>query len=432
MKRWWLRWEFDGAVPVGQGRPVREAVIIRFKPLLIVLLVNLVAIAAVAIWQVVPEVRRTPLPALTMKDAPLVKSSAGPWGTLERRRIVVSAPGEFLGRWRRVEPTMWVFPDHTESMVFNLLRRCGFSSREVEMAQAQRWSRSPAGVVIEVADELVWSLSAEARSKLYNFLAEFPVNERYQYSTMLERATWEELLRSDWLKPGTTELFRRLLYPRGTKLILTDAPVLLRRIDSEDERKRASEVLSAGESILLRLVVRPDSDVNALVDYWGRGGRAKDLRPLIESLARVPGGTDVDVVHLLPPFARRRMYTFPFPSFDRRYSSEDCHWTSLNFFREVPDDRFSDPVFCEQVIRRDYEPVVGAPRFGDIVAIISPTQQMVHSAIYIADGVVFTKNGGLLNTPWMLMELPTMLDGYRATYAGGANFEARYYRPKAL
>lgn len=419
---------------VGGGSPTRPAaaVTLRFGPVLALLTVNLLAIAAAAFWAAAPHFRWVPLPKLLTKSAAANPRASGPWGVIERRRIVVSAPLEFIDRFARVEPTIWVFPNHTEEKVFEVFRRFGFTENQIKLAGAQRWSRSPAGIIIEVADELVWQLSPATRAKFYNYLAVFPVNAKCRFAPMQEEATWEELLGAEWISRDTAALFRRLLYARGNKLVLTDGSVLLRRLASPEEQERATQILSSSESLLVRLIVPPGENVNALVDYWGRGGRAKDLRPLLESLARVPGGADVDVAHLLPPFARRRLYTFPFASFDGKYSAQDCHWTSLNFFNEEPDDRFSDPAFCEQVIRRDYELVTGAPRFGDLVAIIDPREQLMHSAIYLADNLVFTKNGSLLNAPWILMELPTMLDTYRATYNVGEGFQARYFRLKAL
>lgn len=41
--------------------------------------------------------------------------------------------------------------------------------------------------------------------------------------------------------------------------------------------------------------------------------------------------------------ARARIYTYPQPVGSSANGTLDCHWTSLNFWNPVPDDRFSNP-----------------------------------------------------------------------------------------
>ena len=66
--------------------------------------------------------------------------------------------------------------------------------------------------------------------------------------------------------------------------------------------------------MLVQLRVKPQTDVEALATYWGQGRRSKDVRPLLQSLVRVPGGATIDIVHLLPPLPRALLYTYPLPS----------------------------------------------------------------------------------------------------------------------
>jgi hypothetical protein len=55
--------------------------------------------------------------------------------------------------------------------------------------------------------------------------------------------------------------------------------------------------------------------------YWSKSGRSRELKPLFQSLARVPGGA-INVEHLLPPFARLRLYTHGPVSTDAAKSAE--------------------------------------------------------------------------------------------------------------
>jgi hypothetical protein len=89
-----------------------------------------------------------------------------------------------------------------------------------------------------------------------------------------------------------------------------------------------------------------------LVRYWGRGGRERQVRPLLESLAQFRRGQSIDIVHLLPAFARRLLYTYPRPAHDGHDVLRDCHWSSLNFFADQPDDQLLNiNVVCQTIAR---------------------------------------------------------------------------------
>lgn len=57
-------------------------------------------------------------------------------------------------------------------------------------------------------------------------------------------------------------------------------------LPSEVERVHLLKTLSRQSTLLMKLLVGPETDVGALERYWGKVGRAKDLRPLLESLKR--------------------------------------------------------------------------------------------------------------------------------------------------
>jgi hypothetical protein len=167
-------------------------------------------------------------------------------------------------------------------------------------------------------------------------------------------------------------------------------------------------------TLLVKLKIKPDSNIDQLVGYWDFDGRRKDMRTLFESLARVPGGCSVDLSHLLTTFARKRIYTFPPASNDPLEARRDCHWTALNFFNDPPDDRFCDPETVRQTLDREYEKVTSEWRLGDVLVLFHPGGATLHSAVYLADDLVFTKNGGANTQPWIYMRMQDMLDYYAA------------------
>jgi hypothetical protein len=222
-----------------------------------------------------------------------------------------------------------------------------------------------------------------------------------------------------------------MFYPHGDLLLFADANVVLPRMGSDDERKRLLKALSRKRAILATLHLEPGMNLERIVDYWSAGTRAKDIRPLIESLARVPGGAGVDVVHLLPQFARRRLFSFPRPDLDPAASKRDCHWTSLNFYNAVPDDSFSDVNVALGHIRNNYYFIAAQPRMGDLVLLALPDGAIVHSAVYVADDLMFTKNGAVITQPWLLMPLADMLEFHSAFYPPDRPLQVLYCRKRA-
>ena len=57
---------------------------------------------------------------------------------------------------------------------------------------------------------------------------------------------------------------------------------------------------------------------------------------------------------------------------------------------------------------------------------------MVHAANYVADDVVFTKNGGFATQPWMLMHLDDMIDAYATHHPMSGPLKRHYVRRKSL
>jgi hypothetical protein len=117
------------------------------------------------------------------------------------------------------------------------------------------------------------------------------------------------------------------------------------------------------------------------------------------------------ITNLLPQFARERLYTYPLPS-QPGDPMMDCHWSTLNFFNETPDNRFADPNYTVPYLKDHYYQVAKATRYGDLIFLLDGKGNAIHSAVYIADDIVFTKNGNNYMEPWMLMRLKNLLANY--------------------
>ena len=136
-------------------------------------------------------------------------------------------------------------------------------------------------------------------------------------------------------------------------------------------------------------------------------------------------------IGLLPPLPASLLYTFPTPDNPLKgpVATRDWHWTSLNFFREPPDDRYSDPAYASR-LTLDYRPVPSDPRFGDVVTFSKPNGDILHSAVFIADGIVFTKNAYTPLHPWILSTLADLQEEYSFQMPPGQNLKVADHRNK--
>jgi hypothetical protein len=85
----------------------------------------------------------------------------------------------------------------------------------------------------------------------------------------------------------------------------------------------------------------------------------------------------------------------------------------LNFFNETPDNRYLDVGFAVERLKQDYYVVENSFELGDIVAVLDEKGSIFHAAVYLADNLVFSKNGMSQVAPWVILPIDTVLDYYR-------------------
>lgn len=305
----------------------------------------------------------------------------------------------------------WFFADSSEALVRALLGGCAPSPElNKQLNESSRWRIETNGVRLEPPPQFVLELKPADRARLYAILALSPLNCAQCCPFRFQPESFEHWLKGVGLSKESGELIRRLLYPQNNSLCLSDGNLLQAMLPA-DEFQRVVQSLYSENTFLMRLRVTAETDAEQVINYWGKGGRAHLIRPLILSLKRVPGVGSLSVPYLLPPLARMRLYTYDEPSVGQgiRYN---CSWSAMNFFREKPDDRFVDFDYTLQAIASGYEEVHGLPTYGDVIALFTAAEKPIHFCVYLADGVVFTKNGFDSMQPWVLMKLPDLLEIY--------------------
>ncbi|MHC4995589.1 MAG: hypothetical protein ACYTGQ_11110, partial [Planctomycetota bacterium] len=340
------------------------------------------------------------------------KKSGAPWGRLAVSRHVLQAPPGNLEREAKPDVgNPWRFGMSTRQGVQGLLLRAGLPPREVAvlMMLAQDDPKI-AGVIVHPTPSQVAGLSPESRAVIYLELARHPLNEDQDRALCFAGESVEQWLAGGSLREATIALVKRYAYRNGPFWKVADLRPIRRELADEAEYARLLSCLYREHSWRMALKVREGADVSGLVGYWGRGGRERKVERVLKRVAARPGGGRVKLSRLLPPFPGRVLNTYTVGEY--RFN-RNCHWFALNFFNETPEGRFEEVGLVKREIDEQYEFIeMSDLRFGDLLCYSNQLYGVIHTAVYIADGKVMTKNGPSLVRPFMLMALETMKSYY--------------------
>ena len=345
-------------------------------------------------------------------------AAAGPWGKLKVTPIVVSPPLEYVAAdWGRVdEQFRWYFPGTSADVLHSFLSSTGLTGDQVaRLESSARPDERIRALTLQPDLELVRSLDPQVRARLYLQLARTSLNADHGSSFRFFGTSTDSWLGGSAIAPSTRQLVEPLIYRDGDIMHFADAEIVRAHISDTTERQRLAKVLLRQSTMLVRLSVNGSSEIPALAQYWGRGGRSTDVRPLLESVAGAGAEGEIDIVHLLPAFARNRLYRYPkLTTGDlEKPALANCLWSSLNFFSVEPDDRFLNLDAALASLRQDYYIVESDFQLGDVIALLDAEGDLFHVVVYLADDLVFTKNGTSPVSPWTIMPLQRVKDYYR-------------------
>ena len=357
-----------------------------------------------------PAVGESPIP-----QSGATRRAAGVLGRLETISITLERPDDTIAAGQlNFPPPEWRFPEQSVSNVVAYLGKAGMTPAEIAVLSAtNRISVEGGDVVIAPPSDLILGLKPDVRRVIYTALGTQVENPYHRQPFFVTAASPAEWLENSGLSPGTEKLLGSLMYQRGRLVHFAD-PQVITGLD-DGEKLRAMKTLSRIPTLVGKLYIDQSSDPAAIAAYWGPRGRDRQLKPLIESLARLNGGAVMDVSELLPAFARTRLYTYPSLVRPAGAVPEDCFWTAMNFFSETPDARFHGFDESLAALKADYMPVDRPYRFGDVVTFLNPRGRPIHACVHLADDLVFTKNGATPNQPWILMKLEDVSATYLAT-----------------
>lgn len=351
----------------------------------------------------------------------------GPWGELEYFPMILEPSDFYIGLnpdLKNFETgTIWGFEAAGVDEVLRILSDAGFDTalaRQLVGPDFLQDNETTGLLEIRPPEGVIYSMTDDQRRRLYPQLR--PNSELYPFSNPFS-------LHPDGLLvyPGEDCGVRSELISLVDKLSyrshslknpirpnrFADIYLALQKANDAEERWRLIKTLCRDVTISARLKISSQSDVQTLADFWSSGGRNKEILPILKSVAETSGVETLDIVHLLPPGPRKLLHTYPSPNGEGIGDDlPDCFWTSFSFFGDSPSARHLD--FIGHVFEERYLPVPPPYQLGDLILIRDRVSgRYLHACNYLADDLVFTKNGQSLGRAWLISKLNTVLEAYR-------------------
>lgn len=370
---------------------------------------------------------QTPAPQDMPVTTGLLNCRPGPWGRVSYYHFYLEAPDYVVEQFPLPNTTTkWVFKADEVSSIGPMLKAAGMPEAAVHrMTEPRRVVKDARFAHVFPAHADLEMLPPETRASVYRLLAQNPANV-FHYSPVFFLAdSVEEWARDSDIPDHLKVSIKALSYQSGDALVFSDVPLLLSQAGTVEEARFIMQKLTRVRTLMPRLELSAGDDLQDLLNYWttGLGLRRRDIEPLLRAIVNTEGVAHLDLVHLLPPLSRKLLYTYPDTSHAMEGRLPDCHWTSLNFFKFTPEAYLLDSRLATSMVREDFELVDAPYRYGDILMFIRPDGRAIHSANYLADDLLFSKNGSNMLAPWLLMRLGDLNKLYGVT-PGGTRIEA--------
>lgn len=303
--------------------------------------------------------------------------------------------------------TRWSFPEEEAARLPSMFATLGLPEMLVTvLSQPSAQIREGGWIHLFPPSSDVERLDPLIRGRLYAHLGKFEVNEFHHDPVLILSDTVEEWYRSSSLRPEVIAAIAKLSYRRGETWALSDLPLLLNMASNETEARNMFRAFTRTRTYLVKLVVSSDLNAESVRDYWSIGGksfRLKSLDPLINSIKETDQSVDLDISHVIPALPRKLIYNYPGTSYQSKGILPDCHWTSLNFFNYEPHEYLLDARLATNRVLEDYAPAEPPYTYGDILFFLRTEDgDAFHSCLYLADNLVFTKNGRNQLSPWII------------------------------
>lgn len=358
-------------------------------------------------------------------DKEWVTAKKGQWGELQYRRFYLPLPKAWLDQSTALEKAVWHIPNMVPAKLQEIMAATPLNDEERRLwKETCELKVTEKGISILPSKEFRWALSPQSRTMLYAWLGQFPDNETLAMPFCYKAHDLNEWLQDNDLSEELVQSIRQLLYTTGDSVCFADLDLIEDKVKDQEERATLLGVLYRHPYCEVRLRIDQKTDIKGLSTYWGEWHRVERVkRKLKETLGKQPE-TYVSLTSILPPHPRSVLNTFPSLPKSPSEFQPDCYWTAFNFFNRTPDNRFAENAFMEEALVKYHDRVEGKPRYGDLIFLVDASGRPLHGAVYLADDLIYTKNGGHFTQPWVIMKLADM----KACYPQPTPVRETFYR----
>ena len=353
----------------------------------------------------------------------------GPWGDLEYSYIYLEMPDHLVDRFPKPDPTpQWNFPGATEQSLRTLFEHAGLPEefQNETLNPARRVLKDHVLTVFPPLRGLM-AMHSEQRAIIYRELAKTSLNPYHFEPVYITNGDADSWFAHSEMRTELRDLVEHMTYMRSDVICFSDLPAVLSLAKTEKDAHDLFRAMSRTRSMVLRLKLKSQADLEKAMHYWSAFQPKEDIEPILRSIAETAGSEPLDCIHLLPTIPRSHLYTYPSEEHASLGFMPDCHWTSLNFFNATPVNYEFDVRSFTPFIKEGYNTVTAPYDFGDLLMLVAADGAALHSCIYIADDIVYTKNGESLASPWLLMKLGDI----RRFYSGEQKISIQGFRLKS-
>lgn len=360
----------------------------------------------------------------------------GPWGRLWYYNVLLAPSGHTLERLPppAAEPA-WTFAGLTAAEITAAIDAVAMPDPVRRDLLAMFRDVRPAAdgrITVRPSLELVLAVPRDFRTRLFpHLVGGLSVTDYAQHIPFPPNFSIEEWFDTGSLPATVRSALLRLVYPVGDHVMLSDFGALYHLLQTKAEQLTAHRAALRVPAVVVLLEKPTPAEVPALAEYW-RPGRNKSIARLLESFA-AQGGENryLDIIHLLSPIEREFLNTYFTP--DGPGLTPSCFWAAFNFGADKPDDRYlvlpgtwsNHEELAGQELAANFDPLPAPGRLGDIIAYRRKGgTAVVHVCVFVADGLVYTKNGPTFSQPWCL----SRLEDIDALYLTGSEMERVYFR----
>src|SRR6266446_3461560 len=153
-----------------------------------------------------------------------------------------------------------------------------------------KWEQVDGVTILSPDDAAVLSLSPEARKVIYDALMRYPGSVLGRVRCAYPASAFDEFFGTRGISPEILAMIKRLSFGHGSLQFFCDAPLVLHAARTHAEKVRILRALLQKPTLLIKIHITPESDIQELSNYWFKGTAEKDVRPILNAASRVPGG----------------------------------------------------------------------------------------------------------------------------------------------